>query len=142
MLDQDRTPALESAPFVAAAIEAPVGRWAVCVRSIVAASQDVPTVGAWAGIVNMGRSTLCSRCRAAHASARDSLAFGRLARALTLDDALTLCTGAPRTSSTSWILGRCGFCSKGVDWCRSTKEGVPRSVCCSTRIAFGCRRPA
>lgn len=88
MLDQFRGAAPEVGSFVASAIDAPIGRWAVCVRAVVVASEDIPSVGAWADIVNMARSTLCGRCRAVDASVRDSLAFGRLARALTLDDRL------------------------------------------------------
>lgn len=88
MLDQFRGAAPEVASFVAGAIDAPLGRWAVCVRAVAVASEDIPSVGVWADIVNMGRSTLCGRCRVVNASVRDSLAFGRLARSLTLDDPL------------------------------------------------------
>lgn len=87
MLDQFCDIAPETPAFVAR-VEAPIGRWAVCVRAVVCASEDLSTIGDWADFVNMGRSTLCGRCRAVNASAKDSLAFGRLARAVTLDDPL------------------------------------------------------
>ena len=87
MLDLSCDIAPETRAFVAR-VDAPIGRWAVCVRAVVCAPEDISTIGDWADIVNMGRSTLCGRCRAVHASVKDSLAFGRLARAVTLDDPL------------------------------------------------------
>lgn len=66
---------------------APARRWADAVVAIAAVPADPSIVTLWANLLHMSHSTLCNRSRAVGAVPRDSLAFGRLARGITLGEA-------------------------------------------------------
>jgi len=55
-------------------------RWAEIVGSVVTASEDVPTLAAWAHLVGESLSTLKARCSAVSMRPSDSLDFARVLR--------------------------------------------------------------
>ena len=62
----------------------PATRWADLVAAIVTAEADPGTIDGWASLRRMSASTLRHYCAAAGVRPKDSLAFGRPARALLL----------------------------------------------------------
>jgi AraC-like DNA-binding protein len=70
----------------AAGAATPAVRWALAVARIPEAPFDPGTLDGWAALLAMSRSTLQNRCRTAGALPRDSLALGRLMRAIRLGD--------------------------------------------------------
>jgi hypothetical protein len=91
---QHRQPVIEAArarltPIVAPRHLTPVPltaaqRWADAVGRLAAAPADVRTLGRWAELVYLTRTTLLRRCEVVGAGAKASLELGRVARTLTL----------------------------------------------------------
>ena len=71
-------------PVVAVDWPTALTRWAVAVTEVARADRDLPNLKSWARYVNLGRATLCNRCRLVGAASKASLNIGRLTRTLLL----------------------------------------------------------
>lgn len=69
-------------------VEHTAARWARAVTSVTAEVEDPHTLRLWARAAGASGSTLRSLCRAAHTSAKDSLDFARLLRAVVVGQSL------------------------------------------------------